>query len=361
MKYRRLPKTDLSVSEVGFGLWTISTGWWGEKTDAEAIHLLRRAFECGINLYDAADTYGNGRSEEMLAKAFAGERDKIVIATKVGYDFYNYGGERKGQREIPHNFSPHFLRFAVEQCLKRLKTDRIDILQLHNLRMEHVHEDVIWDTLASLQREGKIRSYGAAFGPAIGWLYESVDCTRKRNPAIVQVIWNILEQHPGTAQIEAAHDRDTMFLIRVPHSSGMLEGRYTENTVFPKNDHRSHRPRHWLINGVKKVEQLRFLAEGGGRTMGQAALKWLLAETKVASTLPNIYNEEQLVEFAAAPDMPDLTKEELTRVAELYARNFGIEEPPMAYKGTMTRDDAGNSPSRRETGAATPVTSAVTT
>jgi aryl-alcohol dehydrogenase-like predicted oxidoreductase len=344
MKYRRFPNTALSVSEVGFGLWTLSTGWWGNKTDAEAIQLLQRAFDLGINFFDAADTYGNGRSEELLARAFPTRRDKVVIATKVGYDFYSHGEGRKGQREIPQDFSPKFIRFAVEQCLKRLNTDRIDLLQLHNLRMEQVHDDALWDTLAELKREGKVIAYGGAFGPAIGWLYEAVDCTRLRNPAVVQVIWNMLEQHPGTAQVAAARDRDTMFLIRVPHSSGMLEGKYTENTVFPEGDHRRHRPRHWLINGLKKVEQLTFLTDGTGRTLGQAALKWLLAEPKVASTLPNIYDEEQLREFAAAPDTPDLTQAELDRVAALVACNFGIEEPPMAYKGTMTRDASASAP-----------------
>jgi aryl-alcohol dehydrogenase-like predicted oxidoreductase len=121
----------------------------------------------------------------------------------------------------------------------------------------------------------------------------------------------------------------------VPHSSGMLEGRYTEDTVFPENDHRRHRPRSWLLNGIRKVEQLRFL-EGPDRTLGQAALQWLLADSRVASTLPNIYDAEQLREFAAAPECPPLSGEELARIAELYARNFGVEEEAPKYKGTMT-------------------------
>src|SRR6185295_7266734 len=133
MKYRTMRKTNLKVSEVGFGLWTVSTGWWGKFTDDEAIDLLHKAHDLGVTLFDAADTYGNGRSEELLARAFPKERDQLVIATKVGYDFYNHSAERKGQREIPQDFSPSFLRFAVEQALRRLKTDRIDILQLHNI------------------------------------------------------------------------------------------------------------------------------------------------------------------------------------------------------------------------------------
>src|SRR5256885_15975025 len=122
----------------------------------------------------------------------------------------------------------------------------------------------------------------------------------------------MLEQHPGRAMQNAASDadKDTMFLIRVTHLSGMLEGKYTAETVFPPNDHRAHRPRSWLLNGVKKVEKLRFL-ENANRTLGQAALQWVLADDQVASTLPNIYNEEQLIEFAKAPETPSLTGHEL--------------------------------------------------
>src|SRR6185369_3539687 len=138
MKYRTYRNTDLTVSEVGFGLWTVSTGWWGKFTEGEAITLMHKAFDLGITLFDAADTYGNGYSEELLAKAFPKERDDLVIATKVGYDFYNHGEARKGQREIPQDFSPEFVRFAVDQALKRLKTDRIDLLQLHNIRAPQV-------------------------------------------------------------------------------------------------------------------------------------------------------------------------------------------------------------------------------
>ena len=114
----------------------------------------------------------------------------------------------------------------------------------------------------------------------------------------------------------------------------MLEGQYTEETTFPPNDHRNHRPRSWLLNGIKKVEQLRFL-EGPDRTLGQAALLWLLADDRVASTLPNIYDEKQLAEFAAAPDAPALLEDELARVAALARSNFGVSEEPPRYKGTM--------------------------
>jgi aryl-alcohol dehydrogenase-like predicted oxidoreductase len=334
MKFRTLPRTNVQVSEIGFGMWTVSTGWWGKYTEGEAIQLMHRALDFGITLFDAADTYGNGYSEELIAKAFPEQRDQIVIATKVGYDFYSHGEERKGQREIPHNFSVDFIREATENALKRLKTDHIDILQLHNIRMDQVEDDALWKLLEKLQQEGKILSYGAAIGPAIGWLYEGVDAVQKRKPHVLQHIYNMLEQYPGKEIMDAGPD--TSYLIRVTHSSGMLEGKYTKDTVFPPTDHRSHRPKSWLLNGLKKIEALQFLVSAK-RSLGQVALQWLLADPRISSCLPNVYDEAQLKEFAAASDLPPLMPEELSRVAELAKENFGVEEPPSNYKGTMKR------------------------
>jgi aryl-alcohol dehydrogenase-like predicted oxidoreductase len=341
MKYRTYPNSNVTVSEVGFGLWTTSTGWWGEKSDDEAVEMLHAAHDLGITLYDAADTYGNGRSEEQLAKAFGDRRDRVVYATKFGYDFSSDPQARRGQSELPQDFSPAFVRRALEASLRRLRTDYIDIYQMHNARMAQIDDDALWELLESLRAEGKIRMYGVALGPAIGWLYEGVDAVRKRNVASLQIIWNILEQYPGNEQIRAAYDAgaDTGYMIRVPHSSGMLEGHYTLETTFPKSDHRSHRPREWLVNGVEKVRQLRFL-ELPSRTLGQAAIQWLLHEPRVTTVLPNIYDREQLSEFAQAPETPALTSGELDRIAALYASNFGIEEAPMAFKGTMSRAQA---------------------
>lgn len=342
MRYRNFPNAAVTVSEVGFGTWTLSTGWWGERSDADAVAMLRRAHdEFGITFFDAADTYGNGRAERQLAEAFRGRRHSVVLATKVGYDIYDEAAQRarRGQSELPMRTDPAYIRFAVDQCLQRLETDYIDVLQVHNVKMEQVRQPELWDTLRALRREGKIRAWGAAFGPAIGWLYEAVELM-EREPDIdtIQMIWNILEQHPGTAMLEAARASapGCCFNIRVTHASGMLEGKYTEDTVFAPNDHRRHRPRSWLVNGLKKIRTLDFLTTR--MTLGQAALKWLLAEPRVVTTLPNIYDHEQLAEFAAASDKPDLTTEQLERVAELTANNFGVVEDPMVYKGTMERD-----------------------
>jgi aryl-alcohol dehydrogenase-like predicted oxidoreductase len=341
MKYRRFPGSDVAVSEIGFGAWTLSTGWWGEKTDDEAVAMLRRARdEHDITFFDAADSYGNGRSERQLAAAFAGRRNEVVYGTKIGYDIYdeNAAKARRGQSELPQRLDPDYMRFAVDKCLERLDTDYIDVLQLHNIKMEHVRDPVVWETLRDLKREGKIRVWGAAFGPAIGWRYEATElCEREGDIGTIQMIWNILEQEPGSSILAAAaeHAPGCVFSIRVTHASGMLEGKYTEDTVFAANDHRRHRPRSWLVNGLKKIRTLDFLTTQ--MTLGQAALKWLLAGPRVVTALPNIYDDEQLAEFAAASDLPPLSSESMSRIGELWAQNFGVEEEPMAYKGTMER------------------------
>ena len=347
MKYRLFPNTDVRVSEVGFGTWTVSTGWWGDKTDADAIAMMRRALdEHGVTFFDAADAYGNGRSERQIADAFRGRRSEIVIGTKIGYDIYDDVAQqnRRGQQELPMRTDPPFMRLAVERCLERLETDYIDVLQLHNAKMEHVRDPEIWATLRDLKREGKIRAWGAAFGPAIGWLYESVELV-EREPDIntIQMIWNVLEQHPGSAMIEAArrHAPNCCFNVRVTHASGMLEGKYTADTVFPENDHRRHRPRSWLVNGVEKVKSLEFLTTE--MTLGQAALAWLLAEPLVVTALPNVYDDAQVAEFAAASDLPRLPNDAMERIHTLDAVNFGVDdEAPMKYKGAMTRDHGAN-------------------
>lgn len=325
MQHRTLDHTTLRPSVVGFGLWTLSTGWWGDYTDAEAVALLREARDLGITFFDASDSYGNGRAEKQLGEAF-GNDPSIIVATKAGYDFYTHGGARRGQREIPQDFSPGYLRRACDESLRRLRRDRIDFYQLHNPKMDTIERDETFACLDDLVREGKIASYGVALGPAIGWEHEGVRAARTRKVAGLQIIYNLLEQDPGRAHIRACRDAGAGVIVRVPHSSGLLEGHYTVDTEFAENDHRRHRPRAWLVDGLKKVEQLQFLVDARpGATIGQVALQWILADATIASALPNIYNREQLAEFAAASDVAPLTPDELARVRQLYDANFGLE------------------------------------
>ncbi len=331
MKYRKLGKTDISVSEVGFGVWTVGTTWWGITDEDLGIDLMRQAFDLGITFFDNADSYGDGKGEEMLARALGDVRDKITIATKFGYDIYNVSTDaRPGHQERPQNFSPEFVRHACEQSLRRLGTDHIDLYQLHNPRMTAIESDELFATLEDLLSAGKIRSYGVALGPAIGWEEEGLVGLRERKMGALQTIYNLFEQDPGRAFFPVAREHGAGVLVRVPHSSGMLEGKYTSETAFSENDHRSYRPKEWLTDGLQKLHAIDFLAEGTGRTIGQAALQFILAEPAVSSTLPNIYNAEQLREFAAAPETPSITQHELSRLAKLYESNFGVERQPVA-------------------------------
>lgn len=337
MQYRNLGNTDLTVSTVGFGVWTVGSSWWGITDEDYAVALLRQAFDLGITFFDNGDSYGDGQAERIQARALKDVRDKIVIATKFGYDFYSNAqdADRPGHRERPQDFSPVFIRYALEQSLKRLETDYIDFYQLHNPRMNAVESDELFETLDDLQREGKVRHYGVALGPAIGWEDEGIAVMERRSIAGLQTIYNLFEQDPGRAFFRVARERGVGALVRVPHSSGLLEGKYSLETTFAPTDHRSHRPREWLIDGLQKLKAIEFLTEGTGRTIGQAAIQFILSEPTVASVLPNIYDPEQLREFAAASDTPALTAGELSRLADLYERNFGVvpadaQEPAVA-------------------------------
>lgn len=337
MRYRTFGNTDLQASEVGFGVWTVGTPMWGITDQTVGIRLLQRALELGITFYDTADVYGDGLGETILAKAFQAKRDRLVYSTKVGYDFYNHPGVQPGQRERPQDWSPAYVRRACEESLRRLETDRIDLYQLHNPRITTLRRDDLFAELARLKEAGKIRYYGATLGPAIDpRQVEEGQCCVVERRMITQIIYNMLEQQIGQPLIPLAKQQAVGLMARVPHSSGLLEGRYTRETTFNENDHRffrvntNDRKRAWLDDGLKKVEKLRFLTEGKGRTIAQAAIRWILAAPCFTCVLPNIYSEEQLVEFSGAADVPELTPEEVRQVNELYARNFDLQPAGVA-------------------------------
>ena len=324
MRYRTHGTTDLLVSEVGFGAWTVSTGWWGKIDQSDGVGLLREALRLGINFFDIADTYGDGYGEEILAKALQTQRHEIVIATKFGYDFYSHPS-RDGHQERPQDFSPEFIRHACDQSLQRLQTDYIDLYQLHNPRLETLEKDEVFDTLNGLVKDGKIRHFGVALGPDIGWFEEGEASMRDRKVRSMQIIYSILEQDPARRFFPIAQEEATGLLTRVPHASGLLDGTYTKDTVFDPSDHRSHRRQEWLTEGLAKLGKLDFLADAMPSTIGQVAIKFALAGPHVDSVLPNITNLPQLREFAAAPETEDIPKELLDRVHELYDAGFYLE------------------------------------
>ena len=325
MKYRRLPRTEMELSEVGFGLWTLGTDWWGRIEESEKVRLLEEAINLGITTFDTADTYGEGYGEEILAKALGHARHDIIIATKFGYDFYD-SIERIGHQERTQKFEPDFIRFACEQSLRRLKTDYIDLYQLHNPRVDALEKDEVFDTLEELVKEGKIRYYGSALGPDIGWYEEGEASMRERHVSSLQIIYSILEQEPARRFFPIAEEEHVGLLSRVPHASEVLTGRFTEPPAFDASDHRAHRRHEWMTQALQKAEQVKFLAEETGRTLSQAAIKFCLAQPSIASVLPNITNIEELREYASAPEAPDVEREELDQLDDLWENGFYLEE-----------------------------------
>ncbi len=320
MRYRFLNDQTTTVSEVGFGVWSVATTWWGIKDQPTGLRLLREAHDAGVTFYDTADVYGNGLGESLLADAFwknGVPRDRLVIATKFGYDIYSHGGERSGHGELPQDFSAGFIRKACEESLRRLGTDYIDIYQLHNPRMEAIRSDEVLETLDQLKRQGKIRIGGAALGPDIGWYDEGMESMQRDGLDAIQIIYSLLEQDPASGFFPESERKNTNLIVRVPHASGLLDRSYTQAKPYDKSDHRSHRKDKWMESGLAAVRALEFL-ETDRRRLSQAAIQFCLAQPAVKTVLPNFTRSEQIREFCAASDLPPLPIESLQEIKRLW-------------------------------------------
>ncbi len=323
MKHRYIGETGLKVSELAFGVWTVSTGWWGRIDRPDAIRLLEEAHEAGVTLFDTADTYGLGEGEEVLRDALGKKRHEIVIGTKFGYDWYTHQ-ERTGHQERPQRWDAEFVRYACEESLRRLGTDYTDLYQLHNPRVATIRDDELFDTLDTLVKEGKVRYVGAALGPDIGWREEGEAAMTERHVASLQVIYSVIEQQPARQFFSTAHQERTGLLSRVPHASSVLTDEFVEQAKveFDPSDHRAHRKREWLDEAFRKREKVLFIARETGRTLAQAAIQFALSEPSIASVLPNIITPQQLSEYTAATDVPPLTPAELAELYRLYDEEF---------------------------------------
>lgn len=327
MRYRRLGRSSLEVSEVGFGAWSIGTNWWGTVAEEKSVELLQHALALGINFFDTADTYGEGTSERLVAKALKRHRDKIVLSTKFGYDIYTKQ-ERVGHEERKQNFSPEFIKLALGKSLERLGTDYIDLYQLHNPRLDTIKDSKVWETLEELRREGKIRYYGVTLGPAIGWVEEGITSMQTTNSVSLQTVYNMLEQEPGRTFFEIARKQEVGVLVRVPHASGLLDGKFSPQVNFDSDDHRSYRMREWLMKGYELLEGLKFLTKGKGRTLAQVAIRFALSEESVSSVLPTVTNAMDLEEYAKASEI-DLTQDEISRINDFYVNVFKLGVPSL--------------------------------
>jgi len=323
MNFRTLGDSDVEVSEVGFGAWVVGTDWWGDRTREDSIELLRHAVEEGITYFDTGDVYGHGASEELLGEALADVRDEVTVATKVGYDFYNH--PQAGHGELPKEMTGEWVRSATEKSLDRLGMDYVDVLQLHNANADEVDADVL-EALDELREEGLVGAVGWALGPSIGWLAEGDKAIEEEFDA-VQLVWNLFEQEVGNHFLDTIErtGSSTSLIPRVPHSSGLLNEQVTPETGHDLDDHRGFRPDAWYETGWEKVDALRFLERDGERTMGQAAIAYLLNHDEVATVTPTFHTKDDITEWAAASEVPKLTDAEMERVADLYADNFGVD------------------------------------
>lgn len=339
MNSRTLGTSGVEVSEIGFGAWVVGSDWWGDRTDEEAIEMVRYAIDQGITYFDTGDVYGHGASEELIGRALDGVRDEVTVATKIGYDFYN--NPQAGHGELPKEMNREYLEDAFEKSLDRLGLERVDVLQLHNANVDEVDADVL-EFFDELKAEGRIDAVGWALGPSIGWLAEG-DMGIEEEFDAVQLVWNAFEQEVGNHFLETIEGTGstTSLIPRVPHSSGLLNEQVVPETELEAGDHRAYRPDEWYETGWKKLESLRFLEQDGDRTMAQAALQWLLYHDPVATVTPTFRTREDIDEWAAASDAPALSDAEYERVRKLYADNFGIdrEDGMDALRSSVSGED----------------------
>jgi aryl-alcohol dehydrogenase-like predicted oxidoreductase len=322
VQYRRFGRSELEVSEIGFGVWTLASDWWGRVDDPKG--MLHAALDAGINFIDTAPVYGDDAvGESLLADLLKTNRSEIVLTTKCGYDID--APRMATQSERPQDWRPESVRVQLEASLRRLGAEYIDLYQLHNVRIEPIRDDALWDELEKFRTEGKIREIGVALGPAIGWVEEGLESIRERPIVSLQTVFNILEQEPGrtfAAEPNVA-DGGIGMIARVPHASDTLSGKITRDTEFPAGDHRAHRNRDNMLDNFDKADTLAFLWEDKGRTIGQAAIAGILADPAFTTVLPTCVSIDDVREYAAASDLP-LTAEERTRLDELWFDNFGV-------------------------------------
>ena len=327
MKFRQLPRTELVLSEVGFGVWTVATAGWGRMEDAERAALLENAVELGINFFDTADSYGDGYGEEILARLLGHKRYDLVIATKFGYDIYD-PTPRERPQERPKNFDRQYIRYACEQSLRRLNTDYIDLYQVHFPGVGDLEREELFEALEQLQFEGKIRYYGVALGPEIGWREEGEMAMRQWQVHGLQIIYNILEMEPAVEFFPIAGECEVGLISRAPHARGALAGEPIRMPVFEEPDRRAE----WATDTQARVDRLRFLEQEDSRTLAQSAIQFALHRPQIVSVLPDITTLEELREYAAAVDTPPLNDGEQDYLDELWQNRFYLEDVEPAFR-----------------------------
>lgn len=315
MNYRPLGRTGLQVSEISFGTWAIG-GAWGQTDEAESLRGLAKAIDEGVNFFDTADVYGDGRSEKLLAKATKGMEDRIHIATKFC---------RAGDIHDPANYTEERIRAYCEASLRRLERERIDLYQIHCPPTDVLRDGAVFGILDKLQAEGKIRAYGVSVETA----EEALICLERPGVQALQIIFNLFRQKMIAEVLPKAAERGVGLLARLPLASGLLTGKFTENSRFEAEDHRSFNRNGEQFNvgetfaglpfetGVALARELAWIAEGRG-SMTHAALRWILDFPETTCVIPGFKNVAQVEDNLAAQRAPSFSGEERQRLRAFY-------------------------------------------
>lgn len=315
MKYRVLGRTGWKVSETSFGAWAIG-GSWGKVDDRDSLAALHQAVDSGVNFIDTADTYGIGRSEQLITQLKRERKESIVVATKAG---------RRLPSQTVAGYTRENLNAWVEDSLRNLSTDCLDLLQLHCPPTSAYYHPEIFGFLDDLVSAGKIHYYGVS----VERVEEGLKAIEYPNVQTVQIIFNCFRLRPSELLFEQAKKKKVGILARVPLASGLLTGKIRRDTAFSLDDHRNFNRRGEafdvgetfsgvdLETALEAVDQLRHLVPEG-ETMTQFALRWILMFDAVSCAIPGGKNPAQVAENCAASELPALSAEILAAVSHVY-------------------------------------------
>ena len=309
MRQRKFGKTGLSVSEIGMGTWELGGREWGDIGEKEAIDLLRYAFEKGVTFYDTADQYGGGRAERLLGEAFSALGDRVIIATKLGYELDSDGWISQGGEVPSFNASRDYIRQSVDGSLKRLKRDAIDIYQFHAPPPAEMWNEA-FETMEELKSEGKIRFYGLCLGNEA----QALKAIDKTGISSLMLTYNILSQGMASNVMSTAVEKGIAVVARQPLSSGLLSGQLNADTEFAENDYRKTWPREKFLADLERVKKIKSVIGNKARSLPQASLKFILANPAVCCVIPGMMSPAQVddgVATSGASPLPTVILEKL--------------------------------------------------
>jgi len=315
MNYRNLGRTGWKISEISFGAWAIG-GAWGQTDDRESLAALHAALDGGVNFFDTADVYGDGRSERLLAKLKKERKEKFYVATKAG---------RRLPVQSAAGYSRKNLTTWVNRSLKNQNTDAIDLLQLHCPHPEVFYRPEVFGTLDDLVKAGKLRHYGVS----VEKVEEALKAIEYPNVQSVQIIFNIFRQRPAELFFTEAQRRKVGILARVPLASGLLSGKLTRASRFAKDDHRNFNRQGEEFDrgetfagvdfetGLRAVSQLKKLVPPGA-SLAQLALRWILEFPAVTCAIPGAKRPAQVAENVAASGLKPLPAATMEKIEAIY-------------------------------------------